>query len=128
MSKKIMPTPVTERVNTTKLIELVAADLGKKPSEVHDVVMTTFNVIIRALVARQPVVLTNFGTFHAVHAKRRKARNPQTGDTVAVPAHWVPRLRYSPPLIKAVREQNRKATIKKASSRSKGVESTSSDR
>lgn len=127
MNKKIRPTPITDRVNTTKLIELVAADLGKKPSEVHDVVMATFNVIVRALVARQSVALTNFGTFRTDRAKRREARNPQTGGMVTVPAHWAPRFRYSPPLVEAVRNRDRKATIKKASSRPKAVESSPSD-
>jgi DNA-binding protein HU-beta len=41
------------------------------------------------------VTLVGFGTFKVVHRAARKARNPQTGEAIDVPAKTVPKFKPS---------------------------------
>ncbi|MCI3277477.1 HU family DNA-binding protein [Streptomyces cylindrosporus] len=112
MKKK--PTRITERLNTTKLIEVVAADLDTTPAAVRPMVMATFNAIARANASGYDVAITNFVTFFSRKLKRAKRRNPRTGEMIMSPAHQVVRFRVSDHLADAVRRQDRKVTISKA--------------
>ncbi|MFJ2004746.1 HU family DNA-binding protein [Streptomyces chartreusis] len=112
MKKK--PTPITGRLTTTGLAEVVAADLGTTPKEAYETVATVFSAIVRANAAGHDVAITNFGTFISYRAKRSRRRNPQTDEPFTVPAHQKVRFRVSPQLAEAVRKRNRKATVHKA--------------
>lgn len=46
-----------------------------------------------ALAKGNAVQITGFGTFDTVKRKARTARNPQTGETIKIPATVVPRFR-----------------------------------
>jgi nucleoid DNA-binding protein len=118
---KKKPTPITARMTTTRLIEVVAEDLGTTPGKVRDTVLATFDVIARASASGHDVAVTNFGTWVAYRAKARKARNPQTGETVPVAAHRAVRFRVGPHLADAVRRRDRKVTIRKAPKGSKAT-------
>lgn len=112
MKKK--PTRITSRLTTTKLIETVAADLGIPTSDAHETVMVVFDAIARATASGHDVAITNFGTWLSYRTKARRARNPQNGDVVTVPAHQKVRFRVSPTLADAVHRRDRKASIRKA--------------
>lgn len=112
MKKK--PTPITARLTTTRLIEVVAADLGTTPKDAHEMVMTVFSAIARANASGHDVAITNFGTFVSHRVKRGRRRNPQTGEAFTAPAHQKVRFRVSPQLADAVRRRDRKVTIRKA--------------
>ncbi|GAB2714721.1 HU family DNA-binding protein [Streptomyces bullii] len=112
MKKK--PTRITEPLNTTKLIETVAADLGIPPAQVHETVMTVFDVITRAAASGHKVAVTNFGTWLPYRRKARKARNPQTGETFKAASYQAVRFRVSPTLADAVRRRlSASASIRK---------------
>ena len=117
MKKK--PTRITGRLNTTRLIEVVAADLDTTPAAVRDTVMATFDAIGRSVASGHDVAITNFLTFRSLRVKRRACRNPQTGETVTVPSHRVVRPRVSDHLAAGVRSGDRKFTIRKAPKGSK---------
>lgn len=112
MKKK--PTPITERLSTTKLIAVVAADLGTSPDVVRDTITATFDAIARAGASGHDVAITNFGTWRSYRTRKWIRRNPQTGQPVPVPAHQAVRFRVSPHLADAVRRRDRKASIRKA--------------
>lgn len=112
MKKK--PTPIKARLTTTRLIEIVAADLDTSPDAVRETVMTTFDVIARAASSGHDVAVTNFGTWVSYTKKRRKARNPQNDEPVIVPMHRAVRFRVGPSLADAVRRKDRQANIRKA--------------
>lgn len=112
MKKK--PTPITERLTTTKLIDVVAADCDIPPAQARKIVMATFDTIARAAASGHDVAITNFGTWISYRVKRHKARNPQNDNPVIVNAHQKVRFRVSPQLADAVRRRDRKATIRKA--------------
>ncbi|WP_416976663.1 HU family DNA-binding protein [Streptomyces sp. T028] len=117
MKKK--PTPITTRLTTTRLIEVVAEDLGTTPKAVRDTVMAVFDAIARATASGHDVNVTNFGTWVSYRVKQRTARNPQNGDTFPVGAHRAVRFRVAPHLREAARLRDRKATIRKAPKGSK---------
>ncbi|WP_329214930.1 HU family DNA-binding protein [Streptomyces sp. NBC_01485] len=119
MKKK--PTPIEARVTTTRLLEIVAADVDSTPDAVRATVMATFSAIARATASGHDVAVTNFGTWMSYRAKKRTARNPQTGEAVLVPAHQAVRFRISPHLADAVRRRDRKASIRKAPKGSKAA-------
>ncbi|MFF9310143.1 HU family DNA-binding protein [Streptomyces sp. NPDC014748] len=111
---KRRPTPITGRLTTTKLIDVVAADLDADPKQVRDTVMATFDAIARATAGGHDVAITNFGTWVSYRVKRHKARDPRTGESLVVAAHQKVRFRVSDSLAAAVRRRDRKATIRKA--------------
>ncbi|MFF8406962.1 HU family DNA-binding protein [Streptomyces sp. NPDC015684] len=113
MAKRRLTT-IDTRLNTTRLIEVVAADMDTTPDAVRDTVMTTFDAIARANASGYDVAITNFVTFISHLVKRANRRNPQTGETFTSPAHQVVRFRVSDHLADAVRRRDRKVTIRKA--------------
>ncbi|MEU8907023.1 HU family DNA-binding protein [Streptomyces mirabilis] len=106
-------TRITKPLTTTSLIDVVAADVDKPAAEVHEVVMATFDAIARATASGHKVAVTNFGTWFPYRAKRRRSRNPQTGEPVMVAAHQALRFRTSDRLVELVRKRDRRASIRK---------------
>lgn len=111
MKKKL--TPITKRLTTTTLIEVVAADLGAQPADVRDTITATFDAIARANASGHDVAISRFITFRAHRVLRRTARNPKTGEPMTVPAHRVVRFRVSDYLADAVRRGDRKVSTRK---------------
>ena len=68
---------------------------------------TCFNVILdeitKSLAKDKDVVITGFGTFSVAKRKARTGRNPQTGETIKIPARKVARFKAGNLLKKAVR-------------------------
>jgi nucleoid DNA-binding protein len=77
---------------TTKA-DLVEAIKDKGPlnaKEVHGLIYAVFEEIKRAILAGKTVELRGFGTFEVRTRKgRKRARNPKTGEIVAVEDHGV---------------------------------------
>ncbi|MFD1656949.1 HU family DNA-binding protein [Streptomyces caeni] len=108
--------PITERLTTTTLIDVVAADLGIPTDQARAAVTATFDAIARATASGHDVAVTNFGTWISYRTKQRKARDPRNGEQVMVAAHQKVRFRVSPHLADAVRRRDRKASVRKAPS------------
>ena len=49
------------------------------------------NIILDNLEEGNTVSIRNFGCFDILERKARSCPNPQTGEKVNIPAHWVPR-------------------------------------
>ncbi|MHA6764790.1 HU family DNA-binding protein [Streptacidiphilus sp. PAMC 29251] len=71
-------------MNKASLIEAVAKTLGSKAAP--GAVEAVLDAIARELADRGTAAVTGFGTFKTVTTQARKARNPQTGESVTVPA------------------------------------------
>ncbi|MGW3152718.1 HU family DNA-binding protein [Streptomyces sp. NPDC001089] len=113
--KKPARTRITAALTTTSLIETVAADTGMPREDVREVVMSTFDVVARAMASGHNVAVTNFGTWISYRTNKRKARNPQNGATVVVPAHQAMKFRTSRTLAGLVRRRaSATASIRKA--------------
>lgn len=57
--------------------------------KVKEIVQDMFDAIVDTLVEERRIELRNFGVFEVKLRAARKARNPRTGDKVAVPAKFV---------------------------------------
>jgi len=77
-------------VTKRDLVKIIAGRTGLKQGDVHVVVQSLFDSIVKDMTAGNRIELRDFGVFEARHKKARVARNPQTGQTVAVPERIVP--------------------------------------
>ena len=89
-------------MNKNVLIDAVreAADISKK--EAGLVVSAVFCEIEKALSVGDKVSLIGFGTFEVRERAARKARNPQTGELVEIPAAKAPAFKAGKTLKDAV--------------------------
>jgi len=89
-------------MNKTELIAAIAAksDLTKKDTEKF---LSAFeDSITEALVAGDKVQLVGFLTIDVVARKAREGRNPQTKETIKIPASKAPRFKVGKKLKDAV--------------------------
>ena len=80
-------------MNKTELIDAIAkkADLSKKESEAALNALT--EIIGKSLKKGDKVALLGFGTFEVGKRAARTGRNPQTGDTIKIPAAKIPKFK-----------------------------------
>jgi DNA-binding protein HU-beta/integration host factor subunit beta len=74
MTKQAMTMPMTHKRDSTQMQQIVCQDL---------------NDIVETLVMEGRINLRNFGLFQVRKCKPRLARNPRTGEKVAVPGRTV---------------------------------------
>ena len=74
--------------------EQVAARLGMSKAGAGDAVDAVLDSIRVSLQEQGEVRIVGFGTFQAIHRPASTARNPRTGEPIAVPAGR--RLRFKP--------------------------------
>lgn len=73
-------------MNKAELVNEVVQKAPHARAVAGDVVDAVFEAMTDALKARDEVRIPNFGVFAVVETAPRKARNPQTGQEVKVPA------------------------------------------
>lgn len=83
-------------MNKTELIQKVAKQAGLSMKDARGAVNAIFSTVPReGIIATEVakgkrVQLTGFGTFERRNRKKRKARNPQTGAEIMIPATKYP--------------------------------------
>lgn len=77
-------------MNKGELIDVVAekADVSKRDAD--SVVSAAIDAIMGAVADGEKVTIVGFGTFEPRDRKQREGRNPQTGETMTIPATTVP--------------------------------------
>ena len=80
-------------MNKAELVEEVAnqTELTRKVS--REAVDAIVSAITDSLARQEKVTLVGFGTFQVVERKARRGRNPQTGETIQIPAKRVPKFK-----------------------------------
>ena len=73
-----------------ELVDKVAATIQLPKHQTETVVNLFLQCIIDALGEGDKVELRGFGSFRLHHRRPRAGRNPQTGETVQIPAKKVP--------------------------------------
>ena len=91
-------------VNKSELVASVAevAELTKKDAE--KAVNAVFASVQKALVEDDKVQIIGFGTFEVRTRAARKGRNPQTGETIEIPASKNPVFKAGKALKEAVNQ------------------------
>ncbi len=69
-----------------ELVEAIAEKTGLTKADATRALEATFEVITKALKKGEKVPVAGFGTFNVSKRKAREGRNPQTGETVKIPA------------------------------------------
>ena len=90
-------------MNKAELVEEVAGKLGLTKKETNNVVDAITSAITDSLARNERVTLVGFGTFQVMQRKARKGVNPQTRETIQIPAKNVPKFLHGKALREAVR-------------------------
>ncbi len=77
-------------MNKMDLINKVADKTGLKKKDAELAVNSVFESIEEALAGGDKVQVIGFGTFETRSRSARSGRNPQTGETIEIPASTVP--------------------------------------
>ncbi len=79
-----------EKLTKANMIENLHNKLGIARSDIHEIIDELFEEIKDGLKENKVIELRGFGTFEVRTRKgREKARNPKTGEVVAVESHGV---------------------------------------
>lgn len=89
-------------MNKSDLVDRVASATDLAKTKAGDAVDAVLDEITKALRRGDRVQLTGFGTFEVRDRKARKARNPQTGEPIQVPASKAPAFKAGKSLKDAV--------------------------
>lgn len=84
------------------VIARIATQTGLTKTDVRDVVEGFLDSVKYALKKDDPLEIRGFGTFQVISRAPRKARNPRTGEEVAVPPRRQPVFKPSKDLKKII--------------------------
>ena len=90
-------------LNKTDLAGLVAQESGLSNAEAKNAVEKTFEVIAARIAAGDEVSVGGFGKFSVTERSARQGRNPQTGETMQIPASKAPKFSAAAPLKNAIK-------------------------
>lgn len=90
-------------MNKADLIEKVAADAKISKAQAGRAIDSFLKGVTSSLRSGGRVSLVGFGTFSVAQRKARTARNPRTGEPIAVQARRVPRFKAGKKLMQSVR-------------------------
>ena len=76
-------------MNKGELVEKVAKECELSKAAAEQVLSSVLGAITDAMVAGEKVALLGFGTFSVSERAAREGRNPQTGETMNIPAKKV---------------------------------------
>ncbi len=85
------------------LIESIAKEVGIPKAKAEKMVNVFVEHIRSSLSSGGKVTVTGFGTFTVSHRAARTGRNPQTGETIQIPAVNVPHFKAGKAFKEAVR-------------------------
>jgi DNA-binding protein HU-beta len=74
-----------------ELIEKIAKSADVSKAEASRLLKAVTDAISESLSGGESVTIVGFGTFKVAHRAERTGRNPQTGQTIKIPAQKTPR-------------------------------------
>lgn len=78
-------------MNKAGLIEEISSKTGLTKKDVGNVVNAVVETITSTLKSGKKVTLVGFGSFQVIEKKARRGVNPQTKETIQIPAKKVPK-------------------------------------
>jgi nucleoid DNA-binding protein len=73
-----------DSVTKKEIVKQISEELGLTQLKTKEIVQKTFDAIVDTLIREHRIELRNFGVFEVKRRKKRKARNPRTGERVDV--------------------------------------------
>jgi DNA-binding protein HU-beta len=77
-------------MNQTELIQEVADEANLTKTQTQKAVRALLKTIMRVVADGDKVTLVGFGSFEPKMRSAREGRNPQTGESISIPAARVP--------------------------------------
>ena len=90
-------------MNKSELIQAIADEAELSKHDAAEFVNAFVSVVTQELKDGNDVTLVGFDVFHVSERAERQGRNPQTGETLTIPATKKPRFRPGKPLKEAVK-------------------------
>ncbi|OGW01555.1 MAG: DNA-binding protein HU [Nitrospinae bacterium RIFCSPLOWO2_01_FULL_39_10] len=91
-------------MNKAELVEIISKE-GKISNKTSEIVINALISAIKVALSKgEKVTITGLGTFLVSKRKERKGRNPQTGETITIPAGRLPKFRAGESLRQFVRQ------------------------
>ena len=90
-------------MNKSELIQAIADEAELSKHDAEEFINAFISVVTQELKDGNNVTLVGFGVFHVSERAERQGRNPQTGETLTIPATKKPRFRPGNPLKEAVK-------------------------
>ena len=90
-------------MNKSELIQAIADEAELSKHDAAEFVDAFISVVTQELKDGNDVTLVGFGVFHVSERAERQGRNPQTGETLTIPATKKPTFRPGKPLKEAVK-------------------------
>lgn len=85
---------MSDKVTFSQLVEELAAQTDSSQTLSHDFISRLTDIVLSNALESGKASITNFGSFTIVDVAARNGVNPQTGETIVIPAHQ--RLSFSP--------------------------------
>lgn len=92
-----------ENVNKEMLVDALANSTGLSKKDVASVLESFVDQVTENLKKGKKVTLTGFGVFKTSQRAARTGRNPQTGESISIPAMTVPKFTAGKSLKEAVK-------------------------
>lgn len=99
-------------LNKTQLIKAVATKTGLTQVDAEKAVKGTLDAITEELSSGENVTIIGFGTFSVFERAARTGKNPQTGDSIKIPAKKVAKFKPGKALAETVAAKTKKAKKK----------------
>lgn len=80
-------------MNKIELVAKVAEDLGYTKKDVTAVVDALVDTVLGTVASGEDVRISGFGAFSVAERAERVGRNPQTGETIQIPASKSPKFK-----------------------------------
>ena len=90
-------------MNKSELIQAIADEAELSKHDAEEFINAFISVVTQELKDGNDVTLVGFGVFHVSERAERQGRNPQTGETLTIPATKKPSFRAGKPLKEAVK-------------------------
>ena len=89
-------------MNKTELVAAIAEKAGLSKKDAEGAVKAFTDTVAEQLKAGEKIQLVGFGTFEVAERAARTGKNPQTGETITVPAKKAPAFKAGKALKDAV--------------------------
>lgn len=104
-------------MNKAELIDAISGQTGQTKEIVNQTLDALMETVGAALAKDERVLLVGFGTFDIKHRAARPGRNPQTGETIEIPAAILPRFTPGKFLKERIEEAHKPKAPAKAKSK-----------